>query len=266
MKLETMCSSPYWRSHRSLLSAVFVVLVGCGRPGLQAKSDGSAVGEAGGIGGNGASGGSMGTGGKLSTGGIGGVRGNAGSGGIWEPLTTVAGRGGAGGGSGSGGALNSMGGATGDTSATDTCGNLSYDYCVSDCLTEGALVANATCRSGVAGCRSGFILASTCPPRACGTTADACCDLDIGIVTSNPCGSEGYRGVCPVGNTMTYGREAICVPQALSDKTCYSLNGSPCTAPSMGCSDMSNGQVICSCFRIGADAPTGTWQCSSLIH
>jgi hypothetical protein len=82
----------------------------------------------------------------------------------------------------------------GGTSGTDACANLSYDYCVSECLAEAVLVDNPTCANGAWSCRSGYVLASSCPPQACGVTPDACCDLTTGIVTSSPCMADGYRG------------------------------------------------------------------------
>ena len=256
------------RCHWNLLFVVAVVWVGCGGQRLHASSaDGAATGGATGIGGaTSTTSRSIGAGGMLATGGIAGMAGN---GGTWSTLPAVGGTLGAGGvslgGSFAGGASSSMGGANGGTSGTDACANLSYNYCVSECLAERALVDNATCANGAWSCRSGYVLASSCPSQSCGVTPDACCDLATGIVTSSLCTADGYRGTCPIGNTATYKYEAMCVPQTLSDKTCYSLSKSPCTEPAVGCSDMSNGQVTCMCLGIGSDASIGTWRCSSLI-
>jgi hypothetical protein len=266
MKRETTQPAVRLSCHWNLLFVVAVVLVGCGGHGMHATgADGAATGGAtdiGGAGGTSTTSGSIGAGGMLATGGAAGMVGN---GGTWSTLPAVAGTLGAGGaslgGSSAGGASSSMGGASGGTSGTDACANLSYDYCVSQCLAEAVLVDNPTCANGAWSCRSGYVLASSCPPQACGVTPDACCDSTTGIVTSSPCMADGYRGTCPIGNTTTYRDEAFCVPQTLSGNTCYSLDNSPCTEPAVGCSDIEGLIVTCWCNWSGSDASAGTWQC-----
>jgi hypothetical protein len=164
-----------------------------------------------------------------------------------------------------GGASGSAGGASGGTSGTAPCAELAYDYCVEKCLAEYALSDNALCTNGAWSCRSGYVLASSCPVGACTVTPDACCDLTTGIVTKNSCATNGLRAPCSDGNVETYLSQAWCIPEALAGVTCSSLDRQPCAEPAVGCSDMSGGLVTCGCSSSGSDASAGTWHCSHYI-
>ena len=200
--------------------------------------------------------GAMATGGQAGSGGAAASGGNSGAGGSSTASL---------GGSRSGGASGATGGASGGTSGTDACAKLAYDYCVADCLKEHSLVDNPLCSNGAWSCRSGYVLASSCPDRGCGATPDACCDLTTGLVTDNPCAANGYRAACPDGNSETSSRQAYCVPKSLTGVSCGSLDRQPCDGPAMGCSDMSDGIVTCECGRAGADASPLIWYCTVFI-
>ena len=177
----------------------------------------------------------------------------------------VSGTGGWSAGSRSGGASGSAGGASGGASGTDPCAKLDRDYCVAECLKEHALTDSASCTNGAWTCRSGYVLASSCPDQACGVTPDACCDLTTGLVTQNACADNGYREPCPDDSTETYYGQGRCVPKTILGATCESLDGQPCSGPAVGCSDMSLGFVTCWCGLSGVDASPGTWRCSYFI-
>ncbi len=244
-----------------------------------------------GAGGAPAIGGRLGAGGEPGTGGVsattktigaggmpatGGVLGMGGSGGT---SGTVSGRGGAVGtggglvgGNAAGGASSSAGGADGGTSGTEACATPSSDYCVEACLADHALWGNATCSNGAWGCRSGYVLASSCPAQGCGVTPDACCDSTTGAVTQNPCKTDGYREACPSKNTATYLDEAYCVPDSLVPtflNNCFALDRRPCNTadPATGCSDVESGLgvVTCGCGGAVADGSIGTWYCSAFM-
>jgi hypothetical protein len=201
-----------------------------------------------------------GTGGAMATGGRSGAGGAAALGGVSGAGDAPVG------GSSAGGSPGSAGGASGATSGTDPCGQLDYDPCVANCLEEYPLIDNATCSNGAWRCRSGYVLASSCPALACGVTPGACCDRTTGFVTRNACAASGYRAPCPDGSVATQDvPEAYCVPDALAGVTCHSLDGQPCTGPAEGCSDTSSGFVTCACSRSGSDASAGTWYCSYFI-
>jgi hypothetical protein len=153
----------------------------------------------------------------------------------------------------------------GGASGTDACAQLGHDYCVSDCLAEHAMPDNAICSRGGWTCRTGYILASSCPDRACGVIPNACCDPTTGVVSYNPCSTVGYRGLCPEGHTETYEGQAWCVPKTLTGTTCISLDRQPCSEPAVGCSDLSMGVVTCGCSLSGSDASSGIWYCSAFI-
>jgi hypothetical protein len=198
-----------------------------------------------------------GTGGAMSVGGALTIGGRAGSG-----AGGIFGAGGASvAGSRAGGASGSAGGANGGTSGTAPCAALADDHCVAKCLVEYALVDNALCTNGAWSCRSGYVLASSCPVGACGVTPNACCDLTTGIVTENSCSTNGFRAPCPDGNMETYLYQSWCIPKALAGVTCSSLEGQPCAEPAVGCSDLSGGMVTCECSWSGSDASAGTWYC-----
>jgi hypothetical protein len=167
-------------------------------------------------------------------------------------------------GSGAGGNFGA-GGASGGTSGTDPCAALADDHCVAKCLEEYALIDNALCTNGAWSCRSGYVLASSCPVGACGVTPNACCDLTTGTVTKNSCATNGFRAPCSDGNVETYLSQAWCIPKALAGVTCSSLDRQPCAEPAVGCSDMSGGMVTCGCSWSGSDASAGTWYCSFYI-
>lgn len=116
------------------------------------------------------------------------------------------------GGVSTGGTSTLAAGATGGSSLADTCGNLDYDHCVTDCFEESVLVENATCANSAWSCRAGYVLASSCPQQACGVTPDGCCDMTTGIVTWNPCNTDGFRQTCPDGAAETNRDGYMCVP------------------------------------------------------
>jgi hypothetical protein len=178
-----------------------------------------------------------GTGGAMIVGGAMTTGGRAGSG-------TAAASGGASGAGGSnltissggvqaaGGAIGQSGTlASGGTSGTAPCAELASDHCVAKCLTEYALVDNALCTNGAWSCRSGYVLASSCPAGACGVTPDACCDLTTGSVTKNSCATNGFRAPCPDGNMETYQSQSWCIPKPLAGVNCSSLDRQPCSEP-----------------------------------
>jgi hypothetical protein len=169
------------------------------------------------------------------------------------------------GGASAGGATSVAVGASGGASEPDACATLGDDHCVTECLKELVLVDNATCANGAWTCRSGYVLASTCPEQACGVTPDACCDLTTGVVTENPCNTDGSRRTCPDGGTETYRNQAWCVPLTLEGATCHSLDRQPCTGPAVSCYDMSMAFVDCACFGLDSDTSSGTWYCSYFI-
>jgi hypothetical protein len=123
----------------------------------------------------------------------------------------------------------------------------------------------AMCTNGAWGCRPGYVLASSCPARACRITRQACCDLITGLVTENPCAKDGYRSACPDGSMEASLSQTWCVPRSLQQVTCISLDRQPCSGPAVGCSDMSMAFVTCECLRPDADASAGTWRCSAHI-
>lgn len=153
--------------------------------------------------------------------------------------------------------------ASGGASGTDPCAKLDRDYCVAECLKERALTDSASCTNGAWTCRSGYVLASSCPDQACGVTPDACCDLTTGLVTQNACADNGYREACSDDGTETFYDRGRCVPKTILG-TCESLDGQPCSGPAVGCRDVSAGLVTCWCLS-GFDASPGTWRCSYLI-
>ena len=227
-----------------------------------------ATGGRAGSGGAAASGGVSGAGGSSRTIGSGGVQATGGEIGHGGALSAggIFGTGGASvGGSRAGGASGATGGASGGTSGTDPCAAFAYDFCVAKCLDEYGLSGNALCTNGAWSCRPGYVLASSCPIGACGVTPDACCDETTGIVTKNPCATNGFRAPCPSGDHETYQGQAWCIPKALTGVTCYSLDRQPCTEPAVGCSDTSAGIVTCGCGWSGSDSSTGTWYCSYFI-
>jgi hypothetical protein len=171
------------------------------------------------------------------------------------------------GGDAAGGASSSVGASNGGTSGTDACATLPYDSCVANCLQALGAFGLPTCISGAWKCPSGYVLASSCPAQACAVTADACCDRTTGLVTQNPCTSDGYREACPPGSSQTYQGEAWCIPQtlAISGFKCASLDGQPCSGTALGCSDMSGGFVNCSCSIAHADGAVGSWACTYFI-
>lgn len=239
--------------------------IGCNQALKGSPGTGGAMGVAGAMatggltGSAGAPGGIPGSGGARSTGGV------QASGGARAPGGSL----GAVGGARSGAGTDAAGGASGGSSGTDPCAGLAYDYCVDHCLTKNALRDTASCTHGSWTCRSGYVLASSCPSGACAVTPDACCDLTTGVVSDNPCSADGYRAACGDGSGATYGwPEAYCVPSSLgiAGGGCYSLNSGPCSGPAIACSDMSIGSVDCHCDVVaGSDASTGTWHCSAFI-
>ncbi len=233
-----------------LVVSVLVATTSCERTGFHPPAAGA--------------GGTMALGGVPVTGGASAAGGTVGTGGL-SAGGMIGGGGAPVGGASAGGASISTGGASGGASGTNGCAQLGDDHCVAECLVEYALVDNAICTNGAWSCRSGYVLASSCPVGACGVTPDACCDLTTGIVTVNPCTTSGLRGPCPDGNVETYHEQAWCVPQTLAGGTCISLDRQPCTGPAVGCSDLSGGIVTCGCSGSGSDASVGTWQCSSYI-
>jgi hypothetical protein len=156
-------------------------------------------------------------------------------------------------------------GSLGGSPTTGTCAQLGHDFCVSGCFEEHSLSVDATCNGGAWSCRPGYVLASSCPARACGVTPDACCDLMTGMVRRNLCTTDGYRDTCPDGCAETNYANAFCVPKTLGDIPCISLDRQPCTGPVEGCRDMSSGLVTCDCIGAAADSSVGTWYCSSYV-
>jgi hypothetical protein len=253
------------RSALHLLAAVafYAESVGC-TDALKANDHGTggavraagAMATGGRTGSAGASAGALGMGGAKPTGGVQGAGGASVTG---DSLGAVGGAAGA--------DAAGAGGASGGSSGTDLCTSLAYDYCVEHCLTNEALRDNASCTNGSWTCRRGYVLASSCPSRACGVTPDGCCDLTTGVVSENPCAADGYRASCGDGSAVTYRwPEAFCVPKSLAGRDCYTLDRAPCSEPAVACSDMSMGSVDCYCsVTAGSDASTGIWHCSAYI-
>ena len=193
-------------------------------------------------------------------------RGNGGTGTLTAAVggargTGVASAGDAPTGGGSGGAAGTGGG----TSGTNACAKVAYDHCVTECLEELVLIDNAICANGAWTCRSGYVLASSCPKQACGVTPDACCDRTTGIVTRNPCNPDGSREVCPDGGTETYMSQPWCIPSTLAIGACISLDGQPCSGPAVGCADMSAALTRCACNGAALGTTARTWTCSVYI-
>jgi hypothetical protein len=156
--------------------------------------------------------------------------------------------------------------AAGGATETGGCPEVGHEYCVETCFADHALSDDPWCSKGAWVCRSGWVLASTCPAQACRVTPSSCCDSTTGLVSENPCARDGYRAPCPDGNIETYSfPSAWCVPQGLGVAGCASLRGQPCTGPAVGCSDMSGGSVTCWCGQYGTDASTGIWDCSFFL-
>jgi hypothetical protein len=169
------------------------------------------------------------------------------------------------GGAHAGGTSSLAGGANGGTGGSGACAKLGDDHCVTECFRELKLVDNAICADGAWACRSGYVLASSCPPRACGVTPDGCCNMTTGIVSENPCNMDGARRACADGATDAYLSQTYCVPLSLGGRDCQSLDRQPCTGPAVSCHDLSAAFVHCVCSGLGTDGSAGTWQCSSYI-
>lgn len=199
---------------------------------------------------------------RAGTGGSGGVRATGGASGA-DAGGAAGGTSGAGaavGGSRSGGASGA-----GGTAGTQVCAKPSADYCVESCYKVPTLSDEASCSNGILSCRAGWVLASSCPERACRTTPDACCDRSTGLVSENLCAETGYRAPCPDGTVETYFSSPWCVPKGIASETCAPLDGQPCAEPAVACRDMRGGRVTCTCSQYGTDASSGTWYCSVFI-
>jgi hypothetical protein len=126
--------------------------------------------------------------------------------------------------------LSGIAGAGGNdaTSTTEACIGLS-PKCINDCFTDLKSYGEAICSNGAWYCLKGK-LASSCPPRSCAITPDACCDHITGKRILNACGTDGYRPTCP--DTTQETDKDFCVPDSISSSSdCGSLNGQSCIGP-----------------------------------
>lgn len=132
-------------------------------------------------------------------------------------------------------------------------------YCVQDC-DAGLREVDELCADGTPTCPEGSFPSDTCSDQACAVTWGYCCDLTTGLVTENPCGSDGSREACPSGTTATFAE--WCIPESLDTTDCGTLNGDPCLGDAQQCLSYSGARTTCECVGEAADE---IWSCASDI-